>query len=309
MIAIDLGPFSSSVSTTLTRSLGLNPNELLTLSESETNCQGADALVVMGHGRDRLEELLTPEIRWVHVLSTGVDGFPFDLMEGRVLTCSRGASSVAISEFVLAAMLAFEKDLPEQWISDPEHWHDAHLGQLLGKKLGLIGIGAIGVAVATRALAFGMDVVAYRRTSAPSPLPGVTIEVSLETLLASVDHVVVAAPATPATNHLLNAKSFAALKPGSHMINISRGALIDQDELLLALDEGRLSMATLDVTDPEPLPAGHPLYMHPRVRISPHVSWSSPETMRRSVELLKENVSSYLKGEELNGVVDLATGY
>jgi phosphoglycerate dehydrogenase-like enzyme len=279
------------------------------LSESDTDLYGSDALVVLGPDRKRLEQVLTPEIRWVHVLSTGVDGFPFELMDDRVLTCSRGASAIAISEFVLGAMLAFEKQLPEQWISGPELWRDAPLGQLFGKKLGLIGIGEIGVATASRALAFGMEVLAYRRTSTPSPLPGVTIEFSLEKLLEQVDHLVIAAPATAATNHLLNAKSFGVMKPGSHLVNISRGTLVDQEELLNALDSGRLSMATLDVTEPEPLPAGHPLYSHPRVRISPHVSWSSPETTRRSVELLTENVRRYLAGEPMHGLVDLTAGY
>ncbi len=309
MIAIDVGAFGKTLSAELTRSLGLTPEELVTLSESDTDLYGSDALVVLGPDRKRLEQVLTPEIRWVHVLSTGVNGFPFELMDDRVLTCSRGASAIAISEFVLGAMLAFEKQLPEQWISGPELWRDAPLDQLFGKKLGLIGIGEIGVATASRALAFGMEVLAYRRTSTPSPLPGVTIEVSLEKLLEQVDHLVIAAPATAATNHLLNAKSFGVMKPGSHLVNISRGTLVDQEELLNALDSGRLSMATLDVTEPEPLPARHPLYSHPRVRISPHVSWSSPETTRRSVELLTENVRRYLAGEPMHGLVDLTAGY
>jgi phosphoglycerate dehydrogenase-like enzyme len=309
MIAIDVGAFGHFVAGHLTQSLGVVPSEMVTLSESEIDSRGSDALVVLGPDRARLERVLTPEIRWVHVLSTGVDGFPFDLMDGRVLTCSRGASAIAISEFVLAAMLDFEKHLPTLWISGPEQWHETGLGQLHGRRVGLIGIGAIGSAVAIRALAFGMDVVAYRRTPTPSPMEGVALVTSLEDLLPHVDHLVVAAPATPDTHHLLNSLTFGALKPGTHLINVSRGSLIDHDALLDALDHGQVSVATLDVTEPEPLPAGHPLYAHARVRISPHVSWNSPETARCSVGLFTDNVRRHLAGERLDGVVDLASGY
>jgi phosphoglycerate dehydrogenase-like enzyme len=309
MIAIDVGAFGQFVAAHLTQSLGIAPSEMATLSEFEIDSRNSEALVVLGPDRARLEQVLTPEIRWVHVLSTGVDGFPFDLMEGRVLTCSRGASAIAISEFVLAAMLDFEKHLSSVWISGPEQWHENGLGQLFGRKVGLVGIGAIGGAVATRALAFGMDVLAYRRTPTPSPVGNVALVTSLEDLLTQVDHLVVAAPATPATHHLLNAQSLGALKPGAHLINVSRGSLIDHDDLLDALDAGQVSMATLDVTEPEPLPAGHPLYSHVRVRISPHVSWNSPETARGSVGLFTENVRLHLAGEPLHGVVDLSSGY
>ncbi len=243
------------------------------------------------------------------MLSTGVDGFPFDVVGDRVLTCSRGASAVAISEFVIAAMLAFAKQLPAVWISSSDDWRETSLGQLSGRTLGLVGLGEIGTATAKRALGFDMEVIACRRTKAPSSLPGVRVTGELDEVLAGSDHLVIAAPATTATRHLIDARAFACMKRGVHFVNISRGTLVDQDALLAALDGEQVAMATLDVTDPEPLPDGHRLYSHPRAKISPHVSWSSPVTMRRSVELFEDNVRRHRAGEPLIGIVDTVEGY
>jgi phosphoglycerate dehydrogenase-like enzyme len=248
---------------------------------------------------------LVPRVKWVHSFSTGVDSLPEAAFKAEVLTCSRGAGAVPISEFVLAAMLAFEKRIPDVWIHEvPEHWNFADLGGLSGRSLGLIGLGGIGEAVARRALAFDMSVSAFRRRSLPSAVPEVRMVSTLEEVLAGADHLVVAAPYTPRTHHLLDADAFALMRPGVHLINIARGGLVDQDALRTALDDGRVAMATLDTVDPEPLPAGHWMFTHPRVRLSPHVSWSSPEGARKIFDLFLENVGRYLRGEALEGVVD-----
>ncbi|HLW18439.1 MAG TPA: NAD(P)-dependent oxidoreductase, partial [Actinomycetota bacterium] len=101
----------------------------------------------------------------------------------------------------------------------------------------------------------------------------------------------------------------ADIKQGVTLTNISRGTIVDQDALLAALDDGTVARANLDVVDPEPLPAGHPLYTHPKVRLTPHISWSSPDTMKRTIELFADNLKRYDKGEPLEGLVDLAAGY
>jgi phosphoglycerate dehydrogenase-like enzyme len=309
MIAVAAGTVGAMVAARLQRSLDLGAEEIVVLSGDETDAGESEVLLVGDIDRASLEGVMSTRIRWVHALSTGVDGFPFDLMEDRVLTCSRGASAVAISEYVLAAMLTFEKHLPEQWISSEAEWRDTELGQLSGRTLGIVGLGEIGTATAVRALGFDMEVLAFRRTSAPSELSGITIVPALDDLLRASDHLVISAPATPATRHLIGAHAFGAMKNGVHLVNVSRGALVDQDALLAALDSGRVAMATLDVTDPEPLPDGHRLYSHPRARVSPHVSWSSPVTSRRSIELFEQNFRSYSAGEPLTGVVDKDEGY
>ena len=168
-------------------------------------------------------------VDWVHLAGTGIDSYPREMFDGRIVTNAPGASAIPIAEFVLAAMLAFEKRLPETWIHEPpEHWNFAPLGWLNTRTLGLVGLGGIGLATAERALPFGMKVRALRRRPEPSPLEGVEVVGSLEELLPESDHLVLAAPATPRTRHLIDAEALALVKPGVHLVNIARGALVDR---------------------------------------------------------------------------------
>jgi phosphoglycerate dehydrogenase-like enzyme len=256
-----------------------------------------------------LEHVLGRGVRWIHTLGTGVDRFPLALVGDRTLTCSRGASAVPIAEWVLAQMLAYEKHLPEAWITEgPDQWHTAQLGGLDGRTLGLVGLGGIGAAVASRAVPFGMRVVGLRRSAQPPP-PGVERAASLDEVLAVADHLVLTAPGTAETRHLMNPATFAAVKAGVHLVNIARGSLVDQDALRDALDSGRVAMASLDAVVPEPLPAGHWMYEHPKVRLSPHISWSMPGASDVLVTTFIENLRRYLAGQPLEGVVDVAAGY
>jgi phosphoglycerate dehydrogenase-like enzyme len=271
---------------------------------------GADVLVSLADDAPTIGEALDDDVRWVHILGAGIDGFPVEVVGDRILTCSRGAGAPAIAEFVLAAMLAFEKQLPDTWITEPpEQWSTLGLGGLEGRTLGIIGLGSIGTEVARRALAFGMEVVALRRSARPSPLTEVTMAADLLSLLGQADHVVLAAPATAATARIIDQAALADIKPGAHFVNVSRGSLVDQDALLRALDDGRVALASLDVVEPEPLPAGHPFYLHPAVRLSPHVSWSSPRTVQRTFQLFADNLDRYRSGQDLLGMVDLDAGY
>jgi phosphoglycerate dehydrogenase-like enzyme len=128
-------------------------------------------------------------------------------------------------------------------------------------------------------------------------------------LVADADHLVLAAPATAKTAHLVNADVLAQAKPGVHLVNIARGALVDQDALRVALDDGRVAMATLDTVDPEPLPAGHWLYEHPNVRLTAHVSWYETEIQKTGIAIFVENVGRFQRGEDLREVVDPDEGY
>jgi phosphoglycerate dehydrogenase-like enzyme len=258
-------------------------------------------------------EQLAPWVRtvpWVQLPGTGIDGLPAELFDGRTVTCARGASGVAISEFVLAAMLAFAKDVPKVWLdAPPKHWNFHPLSTLENKTLALVGLGGIGVEVAKRALPFGMRVRAVRRTEAPSPVAGVEVAANFGDLLADADHLVLAAPGTPRTKHLVDAAALEAVKPGVHLVNIARGTLVDQDALRVALDDGRVAMATLDTVDPEPLPAGHWMFEHPKVRLSAHVSWGTTENFTGSIAVLVENLHRHADGRPLRDLVDLAEGY
>jgi phosphoglycerate dehydrogenase-like enzyme len=272
-----------------------------------------DILLTQTYGPPNLEAALTRGVQWVHSYGTGVNGFPFDLLGDRKMTCSRGASARAISEWVLAVLLAAEKQLPEIWLSEPPsppaRWNIARLGSLADKKLALVGFGSIAQAIARRALPFEMRIEALRRTQAPSPVEGVQIVTSLAELCKDADHIVVAAPETKATQGMIGDDAFSKMKHGVHLVNIARGGLVDQPALRRALDSERVGLATLDCVDPEPLPAGHWLYHHPRVRLSPHISWSAPGSYAGLIEPFVENLGRFLRGEELSRLVDPAEGY
>jgi phosphoglycerate dehydrogenase-like enzyme len=274
--------------------------------------RAADAEILLAFDRtpDAVRDAVTPNVRWIHVGTAGIDGFPLELVGERQLTCARGATAAPIAEWTMAMVLAHAKRLPASWVDEaPERWGYVELDSVAGATLGLLGVGAIGTEVARRALAFDMEVVGFRRRPLPAPLDGMTMAATLTEVLERADHVVVAAPATAATHHLLGAPEFAQMKPTAHLVNIARGTLVDQDALLAALDAEQLAGASLDVTDPEPLPAGHALYAHPKVRLSPHISWSGSQVGGSSISVFTENVRRYRAGEDLHGLVDVDAGY
>lgn len=269
-----------------------------------------EVLLAFTWGSPNLVELVEHGVEWIHTVGTGIDGFPMDAVGERLFTCARGASAIPMSEWTLGAMLNFEKQLPQRWARrPPEQWNFAKLGGLHGRTVGLLGLGAVAEAIATRAIAFGMHVRAIRRTEKPSSIPEVEIAPNLDDLLASADHLVVALAATPETRHIIGRAALAKVKPDVHLVNVARGALVDQDALREALDAGRVARASLDVADPEPLPAGHWLYQHPQVFLTPHVSWSMPGSLDWILATFEDNLQRYLAGEPLTGVVDRSAGY
>jgi phosphoglycerate dehydrogenase-like enzyme len=245
-------------------------------------------------------------IRWVQLASAGIDFYPDWLVaaDGPVVTCARGVTAAPIAEYVFAAILGFEKRLDSVAIASPEQFRQVELGGLEGRTLGLYGFGAIGRAVAARARAFDMAVVAARRDRTAPTEHGVTFVEDVSSLVAASDHLVLAAPLTPATRGAVGADALAHARPGLFLVNPARGALIDQAALLAALDDGRVAGAVLDATDPEPLPAGHPLYTHPKARVTPHISWQSSRNSAKLVDCFAANIDAYVEGRPLAGVVD-----
>lgn len=247
-------------------------------------------------------------IAWVQTQSTGVDNYPKWLFEGPMVSCARGLQGIPISEFVLTSMLAVEKRVPEIWVTDRSQWKPVRQGSLHGKTLGLLGFGGIGAAIAERALAFGMTVLAHRRTGKPSAIQGVTLA-DFDRTITEADHLVLALPLTPETHNLIDAKVLARVKQGVHIVNIARGEIVDQEALLAALNENRAGFASLDVTTPEPLPEGHPLYTHPRVHISPHISAGGSANHEGFADFFIRNLNRFLDGQPLEGLVLPELGY
>ncbi|MEO5840603.1 MAG: NAD(P)-dependent oxidoreductase [Acidimicrobiales bacterium] len=270
-----------------------------------------DVLVTNPTSSPVLAEALGRGVQWVHLIGTGVDRFPLDLLRADVtLTCSRGGSAIAIAEWSLTMMLAFEKRLPHSWFdAPPERWFEADLGTLYGKTLAIVGLGGIGERTAALARPFDMRVKALRRSLRPADTDGLEVVATLAEVLDGADHVVIAAPLTNETRHLIDGEAIGSMKPGVHIVNIARGGLIDHDALRAALDSGHVARASLDTVEPEPLPDGHWIYSHPGVRLSPHISWSMPQAQGLLVDTFRENLRRYVDGRELANVVDVQLGY
>jgi phosphoglycerate dehydrogenase-like enzyme len=271
-----------------------------------------DVVLATPGGSEQLARLLevSPQLEWVHILGTGVDDYPMELLAGRLVTCSKGATAPPIAEWVMAMILAHAKRLPGSWIDKPPaQWFMADFDSLEGKTLGLIGFGEIGQAIAKRALAFDMEVLATVRSFRPSCMPGVELLENIDDLIPRADHLVLALPATAQSAGLLDAHRLSGMKAGSHLINISRAILIDHIALREVLDKGQIARASLDVVNPEPLPREHWLYTHPRIKLSPHTSWNAPLSHARMLNAFFANLHRWREGEKLQGVVDTAAGY
>jgi|TARA_A100001391_G_scaffold205447_1_gene206381 phosphoglycerate dehydrogenase-like enzyme len=248
------------------------------------------------------------KLKWIQIASAGADTFPYWIHQVPLVTRGRGVQAPAIAEFVIGTIYAHEKRIWDGPVRSAQAWHHKMLGSVQGKTLGIAGMGAIGKLVAQTALAVGMKVCALTRTSKVS-LDGVETVNSLDNLGERSDHLVVALPLTTQTRRIFNSDFFKKAKPGLHIINVARGALIDDQALIAALDAGYVGAATLDVTDPEPLPSGHALYNHPKIRLTPHVSGMSEQAETRLSDLLKQNIDTYVAGDVVSGVVQPDRGY
>ena len=177
--------------------------------------------------------------------------------------------------------------------------------------MGVVGLGGTGRDVATRALAFGMRVLAVDIEDVPS-MPGLAAlwkPDRMYDVLAESDVVVICLPLTKATHHLFSRDLFRRMKPTAILINVTRGAIIYGEDLMAALNEGLIWGAGLDVTDPEPLPAGHPLWTHPRVIVTPHTAGGSPRRAGRVIDTLCENLRRMRAGQPLVAIIDKEKGY
>lgn len=260
-------------------------------------------------------------LRWVHSAAAGVAGslHPAMLRSEVVLTNSAGIHAPPIAETVLAMTLYFARGLDfavraqagHRWDKEPFDAADTPVGEIAGATMGIVGFGGIGREVAHRATALGMRVLATKRTPAETP-PGVELLIgpdALDRLLEASDVLVITVPETAETRGLIGMPELARLRPGAVLLNVSRGAVLDEDALIDALRAGRLRGAGLDVFVREPLPAGSPLWDLPGVLIMPHVSGTSRRFWRRETDLIVENIGRYLRGEPLMNAVDKRAGY
>ena len=256
-------------------------------------------------------------LQWIHSPAAGVGNMLYPAMLERpiVMTNGRGTSADNIAEHVLALTLALFRRLPEATRRQAEHvWAQDELSgprTIAGSNIVIVGLGAIGTATAARLSALGAVVTGVRR-HADAGVAGVTAIYppdALSDLLSTADVVVIAAPHTGATHGLIGSDEIARMKPGSFIINVSRGSLIDEDALATALRSGHLGGAALDVLRDEPLPADHPMWDVPNLLITPHIAGFRRDHWEAAIALFAENRRRFAAGEPLLNVVDKSAGY
>lgn len=260
------------------------------------------------------------ELRWIHILSAGVEycDLTSEIQERNILvTNMQRVNSDPIAEHVIALLLSLSRNLKHYMTQQSlENWDQPPFGtgsawELKGRTLLVVGLGGIGTAVAERAHGLGMRVIAIRNSSRDGPDFVDHVGLSDELLDFAADaHVVVnALPLTPSTEGLFDADFFLSMKEEAFFISVGRGKSVVTSDLIVALEDGKIAGAGLDVVDPEPLPKGHPLWSTPNVVITPHVAASSDQNAERVATVVRELIRRYATGERVYSVVNVDKGY
>jgi phosphoglycerate dehydrogenase-like enzyme len=257
-------------------------------------------------------------LEWIQVRSAGVDHLPLDAIAARgiALTNGRGAHGIPVAETALAMMLAFSTGLADyvdarrerRWVRPvivPKRF------ELEGQTLLVVGLGDLGSSLARKARAIGMTVIGCD-LAPPDPMPPLSRFVAapdLDAALGGVDHVALCLPLTARSRGLFGRDRIGRLKRGAYFYNMGRGALVDQDALVAALEAGDIAGAGLDATATEPIPPDDPVWRTPNVLLTQHSGGASPHNSRRVTDLFSENLHRFRNGYPLLNVVDAARGY
>ena len=288
-------------------------------AEADRLIPGAD--VVLGWAVTRGNFASASKLKWVQITAAGVGDLLFpQLVESPVVvTNGRGLHAIAMAEHTLGVILSFARKLhlardaqaARRW-DQPRLWGAVPgIGELAGGTLGLVGLGSVGKAIAERARVLGLRVIALRRhpDREPAPVDEQWGPGELPRLIEQSDWLVLAAPLTRETRGLIGARELERARPGAVLINLGRGALVDESALVAALQSGRIAGAALDVFEREPLPSESPLWDMPQVIVTPHISGLGPRYWERAIDLFRGNLCRFLSGEPLTNVVDKREGY
>ncbi|MGI8551632.1 MAG: D-2-hydroxyacid dehydrogenase [Dehalococcoidia bacterium] len=257
-----------------------------------------------------------PQLRWIQAVGAGIDKmlYPELVQSDVILTSEKGQVGVHLAEHAFALLLGITRGI-QRALRQPR-WQTRlvireHASELNGRTLGIVGLGGTGRAVADRAAVFGMRVVAIdsEPVDQPASVEWLARPDSLPELLTQSDVVVICAPLTAATERLFNGERFAQMKPGSILINVTRGEIVDYAALIEALESGKLGGAGLDTAPKEPLPESDRLWNMENVIITPHVAGASPHRGDRIVALFCENLRRFQAGQPMLGVIDKVKGY
>lgn len=254
-----------------------------------------------------------PELRWAQAMTAGVEGWLAlpDLPADLTLTCARGTHRESMPENIIGALLFVAKPYAAA-VENQKHrkWVHVVAQPLTGKTLGILGLGAIGQEVARIAAALGLRVIGTRRR--PQPMTDVAEVLPPERtpeVLARSDFLLLLLPATPDTESFIDSERLGMMKPGAWLLNFGRGHLIEDDDLIAAVEAKRIAGAVLDVFRQEPLPADHPFWSTEGIVVLPHIGGPHPQRDRFVARLFADNLRRFLDGEPLREVVDRKAGY
>lgn len=282
-------------------------------SELAAHLSTADILIAWGQTNIDRHLPCAPHLRWIHSLSAGVETIlsPSVQTSPILLTNVRGIHGIPMSEHVLGMMLAFSRGMAGfTRQQESALWNRLPLTELYNKTLCIVGLGSIGREIAKRAKAFNMRVVATKRTLTEELfVDELCTADELDRLLAESDYVVLTVPQTPDTFGLFDYERICRMKPSAMLINVARGTIVSENDLVRALQENKIAAAALDVFTAEPLPASSPLWQMDNVLITPHCAAISPLYLDRAIQCFCENLSLYLEGKPLRNLIDKTRGY
>jgi len=306
--------FSTSAETVAAR---FPDDRVLAIGDEKGLAAAVDAEVAFsGNNPRRVRQLLdaTPKLRWYHTVSAGVENMPLPELaqRGIVLTNNSGSYDIQIAEHLLAFVFAASRQLhryrDSQRVSE---WKEQRHQELRDATIVVYGMGSIGGEIARLASAVGMRVIGVRRTAGPSGqgVARVVAADGLADVVGEADYLAIAAPLTPATRGSISREVISRMKPTAWILNIARGAIVDEPAMIEALQAKRIGGAALDVFTTEPLPKESPLWTLENVIVTPHHSGSSPRAGERTLALFAENLRRYKSGEPLINRVDFEAGY
>ncbi|CAH0246442.1 Putative 2-hydroxyacid dehydrogenase HI_1556 [Peribacillus sp. Bi96] len=277
----------------------------------------SEAEILITYGEDLTEEVIgkATNLKWIMVMSAGMELMPFKAIEDRgiLVTNARGIHKIPMAEYTIGMLLQYEKKMKLLMKNEGEELWDRKIevGELNGKKMLILGAGAIGGEVARLGKAFRMTIMGVNRSG--KPVESIDRLYTLDHLLEALpeaDYIISVLPSTVETKDLLQKEHFKAMKDSAVFVNIGRGDLVNEEVLIEALETKELAHAILDVFDPEPLGKGHPFWRMENVTVTPHLSSKSGEYLPRTFAIFEKNMLEYLKaGKDFINVIDLSRGY
>jgi phosphoglycerate dehydrogenase-like enzyme len=299
--------------------------DVLCISRSEEFLERlSEAEIACSYWMPKNWRALAPHLRWLQCSGAGVDGLRptgvLDTDSGVIVTTATGIHATIISEYVFGSILMFNRNWPEMVRLQDRHvwphsgkWYHLSGRELADQTLGIIGLGSIGRRIAKLGRAFGMRVLATRRSASEGEQDPDVDHLypmgRLPDVLRDSDYVVLALPLTPATDHLIGEAELRVMRPHAYLVNVARGRVIDETALIRALQEKWIAGAGLDVTTKEPLPADSPLYSMSNVILTPHISGVSVHYDERLTALFADNLQLYRAGQSLRNQYDPQRGY